>query len=97
MATYLVLLNWTDQGIRNIKESPKRLEAAKQQVKEFGGEVKAFYMLQGRYDAAVLVEAPDDEKLARFLLRIGSAGNVRSITLRAYPEDEYRRIISSLS
>ena len=97
MATYLILLNWTDQAIRNIKESPKRVDAAKQQVKELGGEVKAFYMLQGRYDMAVIVEVPDDEKLARFLLKIGSAGNARSLTLRAYSEEEYRKIIASLS
>ena len=96
MATYLMLLNWTDQGIRNVKESPKRLDAAKKTAKDMGGEVKAFYMLQGSYDLALIVEMPHDEKLAAFVLKAGSAGNVRTTTLKAYSEEEYRKIIGGL-
>ncbi len=96
MPTYFILINWTDQGIRNIKDSPKRVDAAKKAVKDIGGDVKAFYMLQGSYDAVLILEAPNDEALAKFLLKIGSLGNVRTTTLRAHPEAEYRKIIGEL-
>ena len=96
MSTYFVLINWTDEGIKNVKDSPKRVDAAKKAVKEIGGEVKAFYMLQGRYDAVLIMEMPNDEALAKFLLKIGSLGNVRTSTLRAYPEAEYRKIIAEI-
>jgi uncharacterized protein with GYD domain len=96
MATYFILINWTDQGIRNIKDSPKRVDAAKKAVKDIGGDVKAFYMLQGSYDAVLILEVPNDEALAKFLLKIGSLGNVRTTTLRAHPEAEYRKIIGEL-
>jgi uncharacterized protein with GYD domain len=97
MATYLIHINWTEQGIRNIKDSPKRLDAAKKMLKDMGGEAKAFYMTQGTSDALLIVEAPTDEVLANFVLKIGSAGNVRTSTVRAYAEDEYRRIIGGVS
>ena len=97
MPTYMCLINWTEQGIRNIKDSPNRLDAAKKSVKDLGGEVKAFYMLQGSYDAVLMLEAPNDEALGKFLLKIGSAGNVRTTTMRAYPEAEYRKIIAGVS
>lgn len=97
MPTYMSLINWTEQGIRNIKDSPNRLEAAKKSLKDMGGEVKAFYMLQGSYDAVLILEAPTDEALAKFLLKVGSAGNVRTTTMRAYPEAEYRKIIAGVS
>jgi len=97
MPTYMALINWTEQGIRNIKDSPNRLEAAKKSLKDMGGEVKTFYMLQGSYDAVLILEAPNDEALGKFLLKIGSAGNVRTTTMRAYPEAEYRKIIAGVS
>ena len=97
MAIYLMLLNWTDQGIKTVKESPKRLDAAKKLAKDMGGEVKTVYMTQGSFDLALVVEMPNDEKLAGFVLKVGSVGNVRSTTLKAYSEDEYRRIIGDLT
>jgi len=96
MPTYLIFLNWTDQGIRAVKDSPKRLDAAKKMVKDLGGEVRAFYMTQGQYDLVLIVEIPDDDKLAAFILRLGSLGNVRTTTLKAYTEAEYRKIIDGL-
>ena len=95
--TYLMLLNWTDQGIKNVKESPKRLDGAKKLAKDLGGDVKGFYMTLGVHDLVLIVDLPDDDKLASFALKLGSLGNVRSTTLRAYSEDDYRRIISGLS
>jgi uncharacterized protein with GYD domain len=97
MTTYLVFVNWTDQGIRSVKDSPKRLDAAKKIIKDMGGELKAFYMTQGNYDAVLIVEMPNDEKLASFILKVATAGNIRTTTLKAYSEEEYRKIISGLS
>ncbi len=96
MPTYLSLLNWTEQGIKNVKDSPKRLDAVKKSLKEMGGELKAFYMLQGAYDAALISELPNDEALAKLLLKVGASGNVRTTTMRAYPEAEYRKIMGAL-
>ena len=97
MAMYLMLLNWTDQGIKNVKESPKRLDAAKKLAKDLGGEIKTVYMTQGSFDLAIVAEMPNDEKVASYVLKLGSLGNVRTTTLRAYSEDEYRKIIGSLN
>ena len=96
MPSYLILGNWTDNGIRDIKESPDRLEAAKKAAETAGGKIVFFYMTMGQYDLAVLTELPDDEAAARFILAIGRLGSVRSTTLRAFTEDEYRSIVGSL-
>jgi uncharacterized protein with GYD domain len=96
MPSYLTLINWTDQGIRNVKDSPQRLDAVKQAIQSAGGRLIFFYMLMGQYDLVTLFEAPDDESIARVLLSVGSQGNVRTTTLKAFTEDEYRRIIGSL-
>jgi uncharacterized protein with GYD domain len=96
MPTYVTLINWTDQGIRTVKDSPKRLETAKKELQKLGGDVKSFYMTQGAFDAILILEVPTDEALAKFLLKTGSAGNVRTTTLKAYPEVEYRKIIEAL-
>jgi uncharacterized protein with GYD domain len=96
MATYFILINWTDQGIKNVKDSPKRVDAARKAVKDIGGDLKAFYMLQGSYDAVLIMEMPTDDALAKFLLKIGSLGNVRTSTMRAFTEAEYRKIIGEL-
>jgi len=96
MATYLTLLKYTEQGIKNIKESPSRLEKAKQLLKSLGGELKSFYLVQGRYDALVIAEAPSDHVVAKLAVASGSTGNVRTETSRAFTEEEYRKIISGL-
>ena len=97
MAQYIMLSNWTEQGIKNIKESPKRLDAAKALAKKFNGEILDFYMTTGAHDMVVMLEAPDDEAAAKFALSLGSAGNVRTTTLKAFPEKSYRSIIGSLA
>ena len=96
MPTYIVLVNFTQKGVENIKESPARLEAAKGAFKAMGGELKAYYSVMGRYDAVVIAEGPDDETAAKLALAIGSQGNVRTETLRAFTEDEYLKIIAAL-
>ena len=97
MPTYVSLFNYTDQGIRNIKDSPKRLDASKKALKKLGGEMKAFYLTQGNFDGVLIFEVPNEEALTRFLLTTGAAGNVRTTTLRAYTEDEFRKHIAALS
>lgn len=96
MPTYISLIGYTDQGIRNVKDSPKRLDAAKKMLKDMGGELKAFYLTLGNYDIVTVVDAPSDEVVAKFVLALASAGNVRTNTLKAFPEAEYRKIISGL-
>ncbi len=96
MATYIILINFTEQGIRNIKDSPSRLDAARQAMKDMGGELKDTYLTIGAHDLVAVVEAPSDEVLAKFALTVGSQGNVRTTTLRAFTEAEYRGIIQSL-
>jgi uncharacterized protein with GYD domain len=96
MPTYLALMRWTQEGLEKIKESPSRLAAGKKAVEAAGGKVISFYMLMGEYDMALVVEAPDDETLARFTLSLAAAGNIRSQTHRAFTEEEFRKIISSI-
>jgi uncharacterized protein with GYD domain len=96
MATYISLLRYTDQGIRNIKESASRLDAAKKAFQAAGGELKQFYLAMGEYDIVIVSEAPDDETVARITLTLGSLGNVRTQTMRVFPESEFRKIIGSL-
>ena len=96
MSTYIILINWTQKGIENVKESPGRLDLAKKAFQAAGAELKEFYLVKGRYDMVVVAEAPDDETLAKIALAIGSGGAVRTETLRAFPEDEYRKIVAAL-
>ena len=96
MPTYVSLINYTDQGIRNIKDSPKRLDAAKKLLKDMGGEIKAVYLTMGSYDLVTVAEAPSDETVAKFVLTLASGGNVRTVTLKAFPEAEYRKLVSTL-
>lgn len=96
MPTYVSLLRFTDQGIRSIKDSPKRLDAAKKAFQGAGGELKQFFLLMGRYDAMIVAEAPNDEAAGTLTLALGSLGNVRTETFKAFPEPEYRKLIAGL-
>ncbi len=96
MPTYITLARWTQQGVEKIKESPTRLDGFKKLVKSAGGEVKGFYMVTGQYDLVIVTEAPSDEVVAKVALVTASKGGVRTETLRAFTEDEYRKIIGGL-
>ncbi|MGX7874149.1 GYD domain-containing protein [Mesorhizobium sp. ORM6] len=96
MTTYIMLMNWTEQGAKNVRDSPKRLDAARKQLGEMGGSFKSFYLTMGEFDMVAVVEAPDDAVLARFALMLATGGSVRTRTLKAFPELAYREIISSL-
>lgn len=97
MATYIVLNSWTQRGIEQVKESPARLDAAKQAAQAMGAEITAFYLVMGRYDMVIVAEAPDDETIAKLVLATGAQGNVRTETLRAFTEAEYRNLLAALS
>lgn len=96
MATYVMLLNWTDQGIRHVKDSPSRLEAARDLCRQHGAEMTAFYMTIGTYDMVGVFDAPNDETYAKIALSIGKGGNVRTTSLKAFEESQYREIIGSI-
>lgn len=96
MATYVSLISYTQQGIQNIKDSPDRLDAAKKLFKSMGAELKEWYLLAGAYDALVISESPDGETVAKLLLMVGALGNVRTQTMLAFTESEYRKIIAGL-
>ena len=97
MPTSLSLINFTDQGIRNIKDSPKRLDATKRALQKLGGQLKSFYLTQRSFDGVLIFELPTEETLTTFLLTTGAAGNVRTTTARAFTEEEYRQHIKALS
>ena len=96
MSSYIMLANYTDQGIRNIKDSPQRADAAKDLARSCGAEMKDLYLTMGGHDLVVMLEAPNDEAVAKFALKVGSLGNVRTTTLKAFTEPEYRNMIETL-
>lgn len=96
MPTFIVLGRYTQKGIENMRDSPNRLDNAKRAFEAAGANFKAFYLTMGQYDLVTIVEAPNDETVTRLALQIGGLGFVRTETLRAYTEPEYRQIISEL-
>jgi len=97
MPTYIALLKWTPQGLKDVKQSPSRLDAARKGFQSAGVTMKTFFMTMGQYDMVAVVEAPDDATLARAMLAAASQGSVVSETCRAFTEDEYRQILGGLS
>lgn len=96
MPTYITLYHFTQKGVENIKESPARLDAGRAAIEAAGGKFHAFYMTMGQYDAVAIAEGPDDETAMKLLMAIGAQGNVRTETMRAFTEEEYRQLISDL-
>ncbi len=96
MPTYVTLLRYTQQGAAKVKDSPKRLDAGRKAFKKLGVEIKDTYLLMGRYDLLCLIEGPDDETVAKCLLTLGSQGNVQTETMKAWNEDDFRKIAKSL-
>lgn len=96
MPVYVTLANYTDQGIKGVKESPDRLDAIRKLVADHGGEIKSFYLTLGEYDLITVIDAPNDDVIAKLLLTVGADGNVRTTTFRAYTEDEFRSVVASL-
>ena len=97
MATYIVLNSFTDQGIRNVKDSTKRADAVRDLAKKFGVTAKEFFWTLGSYDVVAIYDAPDDASMTAFGLAIGAAGNVRTQTLRAFSREEMNGVLAKLA
>lgn len=97
MPTYIAMLKWTPQGIKDVKQSPSRLDAARKGLQAAGVTMKHFYMVMGHHDLVMVVEAPDDATLAKAMLGAASQGSVTSETCRAFTEEEYRKIIGGVA
>jgi uncharacterized protein with GYD domain len=96
MAAYISLVNFTDQGIQNVKETVTRARAAAQVAQTAGARFIGVWWTLGPYDLVAVIEAPDDETATRLLLATAMQGNVRSVTLRAFSEEEMERIVQGL-
>jgi uncharacterized protein with GYD domain len=96
LANYIMLWNWTDQGIRNAKDSPQRIETFKKDLEKAGGKLVGTYYTMGKYDGVVILEAPNDEVVMKIMLATASLGNVRTKTLKAFPHEEGSKIMESL-
>lgn len=97
MATYIALCNFTDQGIRNVKDSTKRADAVKEAAKKLGVNMTQVYWTLGHYDLVTIIEAPDDKSATAFGLAVGAAGNVRTQTLRAFSKEEMNGILGKMA
>ncbi len=97
MAKYISLLNWTDQGIRNAKETVNRANAARKAFESAGGKIIDIYWTLGQYDIVIISEIPDDESAYRLMLTLAMQGNVRTTTLQAVGEQEMTRILDGIS
>jgi uncharacterized protein with GYD domain len=96
MPTFIGMLSWTDQGIRSVKDTPKRVQAAKDAAKKLGIEIKQIFLTTGDFDLLTILEAADGDKVAKFALAAGAQGNIRTRTVRAWPEAEMIKLISEL-
>ena len=96
MPTYVVLMNWTDQGIKTAGETVQRRDQADALAERYGARIEQVYWTVGPYDIVTIVEAPDDESATAMLLELGSAGNLRTTTLRAYDREEMSGIVQRL-
>jgi len=96
MPTYIALMNWTGDGIQQVKDSPKRLDAGRKAFKKLGVKLNDTYLTMGRYDLVCILEAPDDETFAKAILTLGSKGAIRTETLKAFNEAQYRKIIDAI-
>ena len=96
MPTYISMLRYSQQGISSVKNAPARIDAAKEAYKKAGGELKAIYLTMGQYDLVAVAEMPNDEAVARMALALGVQGNIRTETMRAFTEAEFRKIAGSL-
>ena len=97
MATFVCLVNWTDQGIRNVKDTIQRYERSQELANKHGVSNEHIYWTVGPHDMVFIAEAPDAESITAYLLEVGSAGNIRTTTLRGYNREEMRQILQRLS
>ncbi|MFP6712829.1 MAG: GYD domain-containing protein [Rhodospirillales bacterium] len=94
MPTFIYLMNFTDQGVKNIKDAPQRKEAAQKMISDLGGTMVSTYLTTGEFDRILIVDFPEGGAAAKFALGMGATGNVRTTTMRGFDEDEAMEIIS---
>ena len=95
MPTFVMYASWTDQGIRGVKDAPKRSKAARAMAKKLGVEVKQIYLTSGEFDLLIILDG-DGDSITKFAMAIGALGNVRTRTARAWPEAEFTKMIAEL-
>ncbi len=96
MATYIVLSSFTDQGVRSVKDTAKRADAVKELAKKFGVTAKEFFWTLGSYDVVAIFEAPDDASMTALGMAIGTGGNIRTQTLRAFSREEINGVLAKV-
>jgi uncharacterized protein with GYD domain len=96
MPLFVMTVNWTEQGIRGVKDAPKRSKAARALAKKLGIDVKQLLLTTGDHDLLLILDAPSGDNIAKFAMAVGSQGNVRTKTVRAWPEAEFAKLISEL-
>jgi uncharacterized protein with GYD domain len=96
MPTFILSLNWTDQGIRSVKDAPKRAQASQEMARKLGVEIKEVYLTSGDSDILIIADAQNGDSVAKFALALGALGNVRTRTARAWPQAEFQKLISEL-
>lgn len=96
MPTYVMLANWTEQGLKAIADGAKRIDETRKMLEEMGGQFHAIYNTMGQFDMVAVYDVSDDAVAARFALMLGRQGNVRTTSMRAFPEEAYRQIVNSL-
>ena len=96
MPTYVTLMKWTEQGIKDVNSTVDRSEQARQAIQQMGGRMSTIYWTQGAYDVVAIADFPDEETATAFLLSLGKLGNLRSETLRAFSAEEMRRILAKV-
>ena len=96
MALFIVSINWTDQGIRSVKDAPKRSKAAKDLAKKLGVEIRQIYLTSGDSDLVAIIDAPSGDNVAKLAMALGAQGNIRTKTARAWTEPEFTKLIAEL-
>ena len=96
MQRYIVLINYTDKGMKNIKDLPRRIQAAHRKVEEAGGKFVEWNLTMGSYDSVAIIELPDDQTVAGTLLGAGRAGYIETTTLKAFPENQLEKIVNKI-
>jgi uncharacterized protein with GYD domain len=96
MPLFIVTINWTEQGIRGVKDAPKRSQAAKELARKLGAEIKQIYLTSGDSDLLAIIEAPSGDSVAKLAMALGAQGNIRTRTARAWTEAEFMKLVSEL-
>jgi len=96
MPLFIATINWTEQGIKSVKDAPKRAQAARDLAKKMGAEIKQTYLTSGESDLLAIIDAPSGDAVAKLALALGMQGNIRTRTVRAWTENEFMKLVSEL-